>query len=210
MKTIPPPPPPFPSLPFPPQCGPRNPSGPPRPPPSPAQQQRSQGDSASHAHYRRAAAAAAALPATIWLCCHLPSVSGAIMEEMFFQDALQTPSSSTSQPHNPPLKKKKLIDARIKVWMKNAAVAADSVFVLEGGDGSRAAPARPLSAPLQRGATRRCFTEGAFWWQEKAGHISEQHSSSSCLMENCFCSGLLLFYCVGFLLGWERVGAHVC
>lgn len=82
-----------------------------------------------------------------------------------------------SQPHHPPLKK--LIDARIKVRMKNAVVARLPSLSLKGGDGSRAAPARPLSAPLQRGATRRCFTKGAFWWQEKAGHISEQHSDAS-------------------------------
>lgn len=49
---------------------------------------------------------------------------------------------------------KKLIDAWIKVWMKNAVVRLPSLS-LKTATGSRAAPARPLSAPLHRGATRR-------------------------------------------------------
>lgn len=128
------------------------------------------------------------------------------MEEMFFQDAALDPPLTLSPP-------KKLIDAWIKVWMKNAVVPWLPSLSLKTATGSRAAPARPLSAPLHRGATRRSLLyRGSLLVAEKGrAHIRAALEHLLWVMKNYFCNSLPLVSCRIFPpRGRERVRPHVC
>lgn len=128
------------------------------------------------------------------------------MEEMFFQDAALDPPLTLSPP-------KKLIDAWIKVWMKNAVVPRLPSLSLKTATGSRAAPARPLSAPLQRGATRRSLLyRGSLLVAEKGrAHIRAALEHLLWVMKNYFRNSLPLVSCRIFTSrGRGRVRPHVC
>lgn len=128
------------------------------------------------------------------------------MEEMFFSGCgIRSPLTLS-----PP---KKLIDVWIKVWMKNAVVLRLPSLSLKTATGSRAAPARPLSAPLQRGATRRSLLyRGSLLVAEKGrAHIRAALEHLLWVLKNYLCNSLPLVSCRIFTpRGRERVRPHVC